>query len=126
MTAQLEHANVTVSDPQATADWMCALFDWTVRWKGASLGGGTTIHVGTDRHYLALYNPNKPTTPAVNSYTVKGGLNHIAVVTTDLTGMEAKIRAAGFEPHSHADYEPGQRFYFHDLDGIEYEVVQYD
>ena len=32
---------------------------------------------------------------------------------------------AGFKPINHADYEPGRRFYFHDHDGIEYEVVSY-
>lgn len=126
MTAQLEHANVTVSNPDATAQWMCDTFGWHIRWKGASLGGGTTIHVGTDNLYVALYNPNKPTRTAPNNYTTTGGLNHIAVVTDNLSEMESKVRAAGFETHSHADYEPGQRFYFHDHDGIEYEVVHYD
>ncbi len=31
----------------------------------------------------------------------------------------------GSQTHSHADYEPGRRFYFHDEDGIEFEVVSY-
>ena len=33
--------------------------------------------------------------------------------------------AAGLRPFSNAGYEPGRRFYFLDLDGIEYEVVSY-
>ncbi len=34
--------------------------------------------------------------------------------------------AAGLRAVSHADYEPGRRFYFlMTLDGIEYEVVSY-
>jgi catechol 2,3-dioxygenase-like lactoylglutathione lyase family enzyme len=52
-------------------------------------------------------------------------LNHVGVVVEDLDATEAKVRAAGFAPHSHADYEPGRRFYFHDRDGIEFEVVSY-
>ena len=36
-----------------------------------------------------------------------------------------RLRAMGYEPHSHADYEPGRRFYFDDEDGIEFEVVSY-
>lgn len=126
MSTQLEHANYTVSDPQATAQWMCAVFDWRIRWTGPSLGNGTSIHVGTDSHYLALYTPDAETRPAPESYTTRGGLNHIAVVTDDLAALEARVRDAGFTPHSHADYEPGHRFYFHDHDGIEYEAVQYD
>ena len=35
------------------------------------------------------------------------------------------VVAAGLTPFSHADYEPGRRFYFLDPDGIEYEVVSY-
>ena len=36
------------------------------------------------------------------------------------------VKDAGFEPHSHGDYEPGKRFYFDDENGIEFEVVSYD
>lgn len=43
----------------------------------------------------------------------------------DLDAVEAKVIAAGYEPHNHGDYEPGRRFYFHDENGLEYEVVSY-
>ena len=33
--------------------------------------------------------------------------------------------AAGYEPNSHQDYEPGERFYFEDHYGTKYEVVSY-
>ena len=39
--------------------------------------------------------------------------------------VEAKIKALGYPTHSHADYEPGRRFYFDDENGIEFEVVSY-
>ena len=42
-----------------------------------------------------------------------------------LIASEAAIKAHGFETGNHGDYEPGRRFYFHDADGIEYEVVSY-
>ena len=126
MPAQLEHANYTVSDPQATAAWMEKLFGWHIRWQGASLAGGHTVHVGTPNAYVALYCPGSPAANAGTNYTTVGGLNHIAVTVKDLDATEAAIRAHGFETGNHADYEPGRRFYFHDADGIEYEVVQYD
>ncbi|ASM73249.1 MULTISPECIES: VOC family protein [Roseobacteraceae] len=126
MTAQLEHTNFTVSDPAATADWMCDLFGWHIRWQGAAIAGGHTIHVGTDTHYLALYSPQAPEKPRQSNYTTIGGLNHLAVTTDDLDALETRIKAHGFTTGNHADYEPGRRFYFHDADGIEYEVVQYD
>ncbi|WP_300036552.1 VOC family protein [uncultured Roseobacter sp.] len=126
MTIELEHANVTVSDADATAAWMCDLFDWKIRWQGPSLDSGRTIHVGTDTSYLAIYQPAGETQAKQTSYSTRGGLNHLAVVVPDIDAMEKAVSSAGFTAGNHGDYEPGRRFYFHDHDGIEYEVVQYD
>ncbi|MGA9252042.1 MAG: VOC family protein [Roseobacter sp.] len=124
--ARLEHANITVSDAAKTAAWMIELFGWHQRWEGPTQDGGRSLHVGTENTYLALYQPTKMTDQAVSNYLTKGGLNHIAVVVDDLDGAETKAKDLGFAPHSHADYEPGRRFYFNDRDGIEFELVQYD
>ena len=124
--AILEHVNVTVSDPAKTADMLCDLFNWQIRWSGDSINGGKTIHVGSAGSYVALYSPEGETSVTGSSYENLGGLNHIAVVVKDLDDVEARVKAAGFTPGNHGDYEPGRRFYFHDLDNIEYEVVCYD
>lgn len=127
MTAHLEHTNLTVTDPDATAKWMCNLFDWHVRWTGGSRDVGYSVHVGTDTHYLALYTPKSGQLNArEDNYVTVGGLNHIAVVVDDIAAMRPRVEAMGLTPGEHFDYEPGQRFYFHDHDGIEFEVVQYD
>lgn len=123
--ANLEHANVTVSDPHKTAAWMRDVFGWSIRWEGAALNEGYTIHVGSDISYLALYAPKSEQNPGPRSYVTTGALNHIAVTVDDIDTAEAKVRNAGFTPHSHGDYEPGRRFYFDDHDGVEFEVVQY-
>lgn len=124
--AKLEHTNFTVKDAAATANWMAQVFGWHIRWQGDSIHGGHSIHVGSEDSYLAIYTPKTPADAATDdSYTTIGGLNHLAVVVQDLDAVEAKVKAQGFETHSHADYEPGRRFYFHDADHIEYEVVQY-
>lgn len=126
--AHLEHVNITVADPSAAAAWLGTVFGWKVRWKGepgASIHAGTSWHVGGEADYVALYSPPNQTEPTAGSYYVHGGLNHIGVVVDDLDAAEARVKSAGFEPHSHADYEPGRRFYFHDHDGIEWEVVSY-
>lgn len=126
MPAILEHANFTVTDPTATAAWMEKLFGWHIRWQGDAIAGGHTVHVGSDDQYLALYTPGKSMATEGSSYTTVGGLNHIAVTVDDLDATEKAIKDHGFVTGNHADYEPGRRFYFHDTDGIEYEVVQYD
>ncbi|AHD10903.1 VOC family protein [Phaeobacter gallaeciensis] len=126
MTVRLEHANITVSSPETTAAWMQDVFGWHIRWQGEAISGGYSLHVGEADSYLALYCPPEPLAKAPTSYTVNGGLNHIAVVVDDLDAVETRVRAAGFIPGEHHDYEPGRRFYFRDRDNIEFEVVQYD
>ncbi|MDJ1008612.1 MAG: VOC family protein [Paracoccaceae bacterium] len=126
MTASLEHLNVTVPDPDRTASMLEDLFGWHIRWSGAALGGGRTIHIGTETGYVALYAPPRQTGPGGSSYATTGGLNHIGVVVDDLGAVEAKVKARGLTPTNHGDYEPGRRFYFDDPDGLEFEVVSYD
>ena len=128
MAARLEHVNFTVRDPQATAARLGRIFGWRVRWQGAAKNGGHTLHLGEDATYLALYagpEGGEAQTVGADSYSLRGGLNHVGVVVEDLDATEARVKAEGYTPHSHADYEPGRRFYFHDADGIEYEVVEY-
>lgn len=126
MTAILEHTNYSVSDAHRTAAWMQDLFGWKIRWEGEAMSGaGYTIHVGTEDFYLALYSAAKTHPPTDDNYQTVGGLNHIAVTVDDLDAMEERVKAQGFETGNHGDYEPGRRFYFHDADGIEYEVVSY-
>jgi len=123
--AFLEHANITVSDAGRTSQMLCDIFGWQVRWQGPSIDGGTSTHVGGNQSYLAIYAPKTLREPADNSYTTPGGLNHVGIVVTDIDATERRVTEAGYSPHSHADYEPGHRFYFHDHDQIEYEVVSY-
>ena len=124
--AALEHVNITVSDPDKTAKRLCDLFGWRIRWQGDAIHGGRTIHVGSKSSYVAVYTRGARAEAEVDSYSTRGGLNHIGVLVADLDQVEAKVRDAGLEPHSHADYEPGRRFYFHDDDGLEFEVVSYE
>jgi len=120
----LEHVNVTVAGPHVTADWMCTVFGWHRRWEGPLSQGGYSIHVGGPDSYLAV-NKRGDAVARPDMYEVIGGLNHIALVVDDLDATEARVAAAGFSTHSHADYEPGRRFYFRDQDDIEYEIVSY-
>ena len=123
--ARLEHVNVTVADPDKTAAMLCGLFDWKVRWAGAGMTTGRTVHVGDDDSYVALFSYGDPTPAREESYRTRAGLNHIAVVVDDLDGTEARVKAAGYVPGNHADYEPGRRFYFREENGLEIEVVSY-
>lgn len=124
--ARLEHANITVTDPKATAAWMGRVFGWEIRWEGPGMETGYTVHVGEKDSYLALFSFGDTARAKTSSYHTKAGLNHVAIVVDALDEVEAKVVAEGFTPGSHQDYEPGRRFYFEDSDGIEFEVVSYD
>ncbi len=123
--ARLEHVNVTVSNPEKTANLLCHIFDWKFRWSGPSKNGGTTYHVGNDDCYIAFYTHESSKREIIGSTQLINGLNHIAITVDNIQKTEDRVKSLGFKPHNHGDYEPGHRFYFHDHDGIEYEVVSY-
>ena len=117
----LEHANITVSDPERSSALLQELCGWHERWRGPSQISGWTIHVGNERDYVALYTNDKPR----ERYAKGAPLNHVGLVVDDLDAAEAIVVSAGLEPFGHGDYEPGRRFYFFDWDGIEFEMVSY-
>jgi len=119
--ATLEHVNVTTFAAQETAQLMVQAFGRHIRWEGPAKLGGHSIHVGTDGSYVALYTPPEDLKQARS----EGQPNHVGVLVGDLDATEIKIRAAGYQPYAHADYEPGRRFYFRDRGGVEFEVVSY-
>ncbi len=120
--SELEHINLTVRDAKVTANTLCTLFDWKIRWEGEVLdGAGYSIHVGSDKSYLAIYAPHDGS----GAKGKDGPLNHVGVVVDDLDAVEAKVKAAGYKPHLHADYDPGRRFYFDDENSVEFEVASY-
>ena len=52
---RLEHVNITVADPDATAELFVRLFGWRVRWAGPGMQTGRTVHVGGEDSYVALF-----------------------------------------------------------------------
>lgn len=125
--SRIEHINLTVNDPDATANMLVELFDWRIRWHGEAINGGYTVHVGGTDTYIALYKSAQALAlaPDEDSYNTLMALNHLGIVVDDLDETESKVIAAGFQTHSHGDYEPGRRFYFDDKKGLEIEVVSY-
>ncbi len=120
--ARLEHINISVSDAEQSAAFLSRLCGWHERWRGPAIDDGFSIHMGNADQYIVLYTPPG----GVAGRFAKGlPLQHIGIVVDDLDAAEQIVIAEGFEPFSHADYEPGRRFYFFDRDGIEFEVVSY-
>ena len=125
---QIEHANISVSQPERHLSLLCALLGWEERWRGKSKNGGDTIHVGgkgDGATYIALYTDDEVEARGGAPFEKGEPFNHVGLLVDDLDAAEKVVAATGLEPFGHDDYEPGRRFYFHDWDGIEFEVVSY-
>ncbi len=124
----LEHVNVTVTEPQRTADLLCDIFDWQIRWQGATQNDGYTVHVGqadAGDSYLALYQARQSHPNKQQQHQTVCNLNHVAVVVDDLDQIESRVKAQDIECYNYGDYDPGKRFYFNLPDQLEVEVVAY-
>ena len=120
----LEHANITVENPDKTAQTMIDLFDWTVRWNGASMNDGYTVHVGNKECYIALYT-NEELGSKCGGGNHVGHLNHIGMVVEDLDSIINRAKKLGLEPFNFGEYEPGKRFYLILEEAIEIEIASY-
>lgn len=124
--AFLEHTNLTVSNADQTAQLFCELFDWTVRWSGAALDDGYTVHVGGKNSYLAIYDHQDAKRAKGNDYKTINNLNHLGIVVDDIASVEQRVLARGLKPFNHNDRKPGGKcFYFLTNDKLEIEVVSY-
>ena len=121
--AQLEHVNITVEQPKEAAALLCRLFDWKIRWEGAAIDDGYTLHVGNDQNYVALYSTGSSDHQRPDHQ--QNGMNHLGIRVDDLEAIEQRVIAEGLQPFNHANYKPGRRFYFIDTSNVEYEVISY-
>lgn len=127
-TGSLEHANLTVTQPERSSALLRNLLGWQERWRGKSKMGGDTIHIGEPANgasYIALYANDEVRAERERRYAKGEPLNHLGLLVDDLDAAQEVVAAAGLTPFGHGDYEPGRRFYFFDWDGIEFEVVSY-
>ena len=122
-TGILEHANISVTDPERSASLLEDLLGWKERWRGPSLKYGRSIHVGSEETYLALYTGDH----VAGEYEKGNPLNHLAFRVDDLDAAQAVVEKHGLEPFNRGQYDPGpESFYFFDWDGIEFEIVRYE
>ena len=123
--SKLEHANLSVTDLDATTRFItAALPEFSIRGEGRDDSGRPWRHVGTRHHYIALQAvPGRESRVPYGNTT---GLNHLGWEVEDVAQVEARLRAAGFEPNLRFDDHPARRrIYFHDPDGNDWEFVQY-
>jgi len=123
--AVIEHVNLSASDPDKLAEQLCQLFNWQVRWSGASMDDGYTVHVGGSNSYLAIYKNNELVENQQKSHSTIHNLNHIGVVVDDLKRLRQQATELNLSPFNDSDYGPCKSFYCHLMDGLELEVISY-
>ena len=126
MTVRLDHANLIVRDIDETTRFLQTAFpDFRVRANGEGMTGARWSHVGNDVTYLAL-NEATHTTERWVPYDGKPGLNHLGFEVDDAEALRARMRAAGYKDTTVPNSHPARtRVYFNDLDGNDWEFVQY-
>ena len=120
---RIEHANITVSNVNASVAFYQKLFGARIRWEGTNSSGNRAAHVGVDDTYLSLFEAEQAGRAPRGYGSV--GVNHLAFEVDDLAVFRRRLNERGIEIHLEADYEPGERIYFMDPDGVEIELVSY-
>jgi len=120
---RIEHANLTVSNLNASVAFYQRLLGGRIRWEGATSVGGRAAHLGDDHTYLSLFEAARPGRAPEDYAAV--GFNHLGFEVDDLDAYKATLEAMGVEITAEESYDPGRRLYFYDPDGIEIELVAY-
>jgi len=127
MACQLEHANITVQDIDATRRFLTTAFpEFRVRGEGKSGSGLKWLHVGADSTYICL---NQAEPGDGGRWANPGsavGLNHLGYAVDDAEAIKERLLQAGYKEGFVAESHPyRKRVYVIDSDGIEWEFVQY-
>ncbi len=125
MTARLEHANITVQDPDAITRFMLTAFPhFHIRGQGNDSQNRHWRHVGDDDFYVALQQGSEGGTRT--PYGNTPGFNHLAWEVNDLDALNKRMQEAGYPVNLVADEHPARtRMYFYDPEGNDWEFVQY-
>lgn len=129
MNNYLEHANVSVVNPQHTIQLLLtALPNWSVRGKGDYINDrGEKIswfHIGDETFYLAIDDAGRGKFPYwTERFT---GLNHLGFSVENIDQTVERLVEAGFEfDHWGGEHPHRKSVYFIDEHGFQLEFVEY-
>ena len=114
---RMEHVHLSVRDVDRSIAFYQRAFGFEVRHDGTG-PYGRTVHVGTDRFYLALTEGGDPDAGT-------GNFSHVGFVTPDLAAFRLRLEREGIPISESAARKEGDAVYILDPDGVEIEVVGY-
>ena len=128
MITKIEHVNITVPDIDNAVSFIKIVApDFIVRKDEIALDGYRWLHIGNDAYYFALQQAHLDSNPKDKNQTYKNyGVNHIALVVSDLEVIKNKLIEADYNQGIRTpDEEFRKRAYFYDAAGFEWELVEY-
>jgi catechol 2,3-dioxygenase-like lactoylglutathione lyase family enzyme len=127
MTVRLDHANLSVRDPEALVRFLTTAFpEFRVRGRGGDCAGWEWVHVGDDETYVALLAASGEGTEPFVPYAGGPGLNHLGFEVDDVAALRDRLLAAGYRETTTPNAHPHRRrVYFADAEGNDWEFVEY-
>ncbi|GAA3632207.1 VOC family protein [Flavivirga jejuensis] len=126
MIKRIEHINMTVSNLEKSYDFYHQLFGFKKTWEGtafAEIGQVRCCHLGIGEIYLSFFEAEEQGNYQPN-YGING-INHFAFEVESLIPFREKLKELNVNIHIDENYEPGERIYFYDPNGVEIELVEY-
>ncbi|MEM7552222.1 MAG: VOC family protein [Bacteroidota bacterium] len=120
----MEHANITVRDPQEAIKFFQTAFPhFRIRGGGNDLR--EWVHLGDDDTYIAINRATNNAAKAGGDYDGIG-INHLGFVVQDVAEIAKNLLKNGYKRDYPKQVEKFRiRDYFADADGNQYEFVQY-
>lgn len=127
MGAKLEHVNMIVRDLDGMIRFLqTAFLEFQVRGEGIGTGGSRWVHIGTDETYVALNQAEVGAEKSFKPYAGMPGVNHLGYEVDDVDSLRSRMLEGGFEESTVPNTHPHRkRVYFYDLEGNDWEFVQY-
>ena len=127
MNSRLEHANLVVRDIDGMIRFIqAALPDFRIRHDETEEDGSRWVHIGTDDFYLTLNRASTEPAERWVPYSGKPGVNHLGFEVEDAEAVRQRLKAAGYSDSTYPNDHPYRmRVYFNDLEGNDWEFVQY-
>ncbi len=129
MNGYIEHANITLVNPQKTIGFLlAALPNWRIRGQGkmAEWFGKEVewFHVGDDQSYIALQSGGESRIGDWNRHWT--GVKHIGIVVDDLNNTVERLKTAGYElDHWGGDHPHRRSAYYMEEHNMQFEFVEY-
>ena len=125
---RIEHANITVPDIEAAIKFLNIVApDFNIRKDENPSDSYRWVHIGNEEFYFALQGPHLDAEPKRQLIAYKNyGVNHIALVVSNLQEIEKKLVDGGYEESIKTPVEKyRKRAYYFDEAGFEWELVEY-